>query len=59
MPWPVWVYPGGKLASAGWFHQGSTVVMLVVFFFLIYFLLEENCFTMLCWLLPNNNANQP
>ena len=28
-------------------------------FFLIYFSLEDNCFTMLYWFLPNNNVNQP
>ena len=38
MPWPVGVHPGGKLASAGWFHQGSTVLMLVFFFFNLFFI---------------------
>ena len=28
-------------------------------FMSMFFLLEDNCFAMLCWLLPYNDANQP
>ena len=30
-----------------------------VFFLIYFFKLEDNCFAMLCWFLPYNNANQP
>ena len=32
--------------------------MLGFYFWLFFFKLEDNCFTVLCWILPHNNANQ-
>ena len=37
----------------------STLVRICYFFNLNLFLIEDNCFTILCWFLPYINMNQP
>jgi len=34
-------------------------VSIKMFMYIMFFLSEDNCFAMLCWFLPYNNANQP
>ena len=55
--------PSSKCLLISWLQSSSAVILDRKFispslYFLIYFYLGENCFTMLCWFLPCNNANQ-
>ena len=39
--------------------KNTVIAVSHLIFFKIYFLLEDNCFTILCWFLPHINVNQP
>ena len=43
----------------GWLCRQKVNGPLVFFYVFIYFELEDNWFTILCWILPYNNMNQP
>ena len=49
-------------ALSGCFSIRILTLNLFIFYNLkkfVYFKLEDNCFTVLHWFLPNNNMNQP